>query len=266
MTVISLENYSNSMKIHALFILNEGGSCIYHRIFTKKFKDIPVELVTPFFSAILSFSETVTTRKLEVLDLGDFRFVFQIKENFIFVILSDSTENLLFINNSLEKITDAFLHGIHNLKWNVYTVIESVEFDKLIDMLIYGEDEILQFKSNEGFTKMIEYFSDLNRNNEIIGAAILTSNGTTLYSSLSKDVFARSMRELEIRYQTKALDIKEHLYILANNQKVSEKLITLGSFSNMLLITQFPSSIQLGMADFNSEMIVENLQKTLHYL
>jgi hypothetical protein len=266
MVVLSVENYSSTMKIHALFILNEAGSCIYNRLFTKKFEDLQVNLITPFFSAILSFSETVTSRQLEVLDLGDLRFVFQIKNNFIFVILSDSTENLLFVNKSLEKIIDAFLHGLNTLDWNLIEVIESPKFDKLIDMLIYGEDEILEFKSNENFTTIIEFFVDLIRNKEIIGAALLTSKGTTLYSSLTKEVFARSMRELEIRYQTKALDIKEHLFVLADNQKVSEIIIDLGKFSNMLLIIQFPPITQLGMADFNTEMIVENLKKTLAYL
>ena len=262
MTVLGVENYSNTMKIHALFILNHAGSCIYDRIFTKKFQDIPVDLVSPFFSAIFSFSETITAHKLEILDLGDLRFVFQRNKDFIFVILSDSTENLLFVNSILEEITKAFLHGIENLNWKVYEVINSQEFDKLIDMLIYGEDEILEFKSDEGFTQMIEYFSDLILNNEILGAALMTSKGNTLYSSLSPDVVSRTMRELEIRYQTKALDIKEHLYILANDQKVSEKIISLGKFSNMLLIIQFPANVQLGMVDYHSELIEENLRKT----
>ena len=63
------------MLIHALFILQEGGVCIYHRFFSDEFKDLQVDLITPFISAIMTFSEKVISKKLEVLEMGEMRFV-----------------------------------------------------------------------------------------------------------------------------------------------------------------------------------------------
>ena len=125
--------YRNVMKIHSLFIFHVGGACLYSRKFTEKFKDIDSDLITPFFSAIFSFSESVVSRKLEALELGDLRFVFKTKENFIFVILSESTENLLFINSSLDKIIKAFFHGLKQLGWKLEEVIINPDFDKLLE-------------------------------------------------------------------------------------------------------------------------------------
>jgi hypothetical protein len=84
------------MKIHSLFILKKTGICLYYRNFTKDFDTIQVNLITPFFSAIFSFSENVISKKTpEILEMSEFRFVFKVQEEFIFTILSDSSASLI---------------------------------------------------------------------------------------------------------------------------------------------------------------------------
>lgn len=250
----------NVMKIHSLYILNESGACIYQRLFTEKFKEIPTDLVTPFFSAILSFSEKLISRKIEVLEFADLRFVFRPRDDFIFILLAYSTENLLFLNSVLEKISTVFLEKVKELNWVIDEVLINQELDVLIDQLICGEQEVLKFKSNPGYVKVLDLMGDLITEGEIIGAAILSEKGIIIYSSLSDDVLGRSMRELEIRYQTRSFDVPEHFYILKNGQKVSEKIIQCEDSSDFLLIVQFPSSAQLGMVDFTTENIVESIK------
>ena len=82
------------MIIHSLFILEEGGVCFYNRNYSEILKDLKVDLITPFFSAIFTFSQKVVERKLEVLEMSDMRFVFTKERGYIFVILSDTQENL----------------------------------------------------------------------------------------------------------------------------------------------------------------------------
>ena len=78
------------MKIHSLFILKKTGVCIYNRNFTNDFENIEVNLITPFFSAIFSFSENVISKKTpEILEMSELRFFFTVREDFIFIILSD---------------------------------------------------------------------------------------------------------------------------------------------------------------------------------
>ena len=163
------------MKIHSLFILHSGGVCVYSRHFSNEFKDLQTDLITPFISAILSFSEKVISKKLEVLELSELRFVIKKEKEFIIVILSDSSENLLFINSRLEKITNLF-HQFYNkiVENGNYEkgceLIEDPNFDTLIGTLIQGEEEINQMKKHESYKKIINYFTTLSSEREIIGA------------------------------------------------------------------------------------------------
>jgi len=98
------------MKIHSLFILKKTGVCIFSRNFTDEFANLEVNLITPFFSAIFSFSENVISRKTpEILEMRELRFVFNVHQDLIFSILSDSTASLLFVTTRLERIADVFL-------------------------------------------------------------------------------------------------------------------------------------------------------------
>jgi hypothetical protein len=256
------------MKIYSLFILQEGGVCLYNRSFSDEFKDLQTDLITPFISAILSFSESVIDKKLEVLELSDLRFVLRKEKDFIFVILSDSSENLLFINSRLEKVIKLFFEYYNQLAKNgVYEkgceIIEDVEFNSQIDTLIYGQDEVNQMKKHESYKKIINYFTDLDSEKEIIGCALLTSKGAIIYSSLTDDVFLRSMRELEIRYMSGIFDLPELFYTLGNGQKVCERVLPYQNFINLLLILQFNKETTLGMMDFTAESIIEKIKKLL---
>lgn len=256
---LTLSSKMVESKIHSLFILTEGGTCLYSRNFTEKFKELDVDLITPFFSAILSFSESVISEQLRVLELGDLRLVFEIEKNYIFIILAQSSENLILINSSLEKITNSFFHGLENLKWEIDEVIINPDFDKLIDLLIMGEDEVLQLRSDKNYPKVEEYFSKMILQSDIVGAALLTNKGATLYSTLSKEILNRSMREIEIRYQTGEFDLPQLFYETGNGEKVSQRMISYKNLLNLLLIVHFPSKTQFGMVDFHTETIVEKL-------
>ena len=86
------------MNIHSLFILKNTGVCIYSRNITSDFDNIDPNLITPFFSALFSFSANVISKQTpEILEMGGFRIAFKVKGEFIYAILADSTASLLFI-------------------------------------------------------------------------------------------------------------------------------------------------------------------------
>ncbi|MFW9784447.1 MAG: hypothetical protein ACFFFB_19360 [Candidatus Heimdallarchaeota archaeon] len=121
------------MKIHSLFILKKTGVCIYNRNFTSDFETLEVNLVTPFFSAIFSFSENVISKKTpEILEMSEFRFVFKIQGDFIFAILSDSSASLIFVNSRLSRIIDEFLDLFPDTsKIKDYQILVPQSFDNL---------------------------------------------------------------------------------------------------------------------------------------
>ncbi|MFX0070137.1 MAG: hypothetical protein ACFFAO_03515 [Candidatus Hermodarchaeota archaeon] len=248
--------------------MQEGGVCIYHRFFSDEFKDLQVDLVTPFISAIMTFSEKVISKKLEVLEMGELRFVIRKDKDFLFVMLSDSSENLLFINSRLEKIVKVFFraYDVLVLKGKInekLCMIESKKFDNLIDSFIHGVLEINQIKKHPNYNKIVEHFSDLISQHEIIGSALLTDKGTIIYSSLTGDLLIRAMKELEIRYMSGTFDLPELFYTLGNGQKVCERIIPYNKFMNLLVVVQFTKETTLGMMDYTSEMIIEKIEKLL---
>ncbi|MFX1258552.1 MAG: hypothetical protein ACFFAN_11870 [Promethearchaeota archaeon] len=251
------------MKIHSLFILKSSGVCLYSRNFTDEFKNLDLHLITPFFSAIFTFSQKVISRKLEELEMSGLRFTFKVVDDFIFTLLTDTSVSLLFVSTRLETIAKAFFKMYDQLgKFKEFQEIENAQFDKLIDEIITGEEEI--FKDKDFYNKIIELFKNLIFENEIIGAALLSTKGNIIYSSLPTEILLSSLKELEIRFMARALDLPELFYSLPNGQKVFYRIMfNKKSNLNLLIVLLFESSVPLGMAEVLLFKITRNIEKLI---
>lgn len=250
------------MKIHSLFILKDTGVCLYSRNFTDDFKNIDTYLITPFFSAIFSFSKNLVSRKLEELELGGLRFTFKIEKDFIFTILADISVSILFVNSRLTRIADEFFKEFSKLdELKEYKEIENPVFDNLIDLIITGEEDI--FKSKTFYQKVIDIYKNLIFENEIVGAALLSTNGNIIYSSLPTEILLKSVKELEIRFMSGALNLPELFYSLSNGQKVFSAIISDEKLDlNLQIVLLFEKNVPLGMCEvnlFKTRKTIENL-------
>ncbi len=248
------------MNIHSLFILKTSGVCLYSRNFTDEFEKLDVHLVTPFFSAIFSFSKKVIHKKLEELEMSGLRFTFKVIDEFIFTILADSSVSILFTSTRLSRIVDAFLKEYYQSdKLKDFTEIENPDFDKVIDSIIAGEEI-----NPEIYTKIIEHFKNLMIQDEISGAAVLSTNGSIIYNTLPSDILLGSLKELEIRFMSGALDVPELFYSLENGEKVFSKIISEDiSGLNFFIVLLFRSSIPLGVAEVNLFKITNQIKKLI---
>ncbi len=248
------------MKIHSLFILKKTGICIYNRNFTKDFENLEVNLITPFFSAIFSFSENVILKKTpEILEMGELRFVFKIQEDLIFTILSDSSASLIFVNSRLSRIIDEFLDLFPDLSQiKDYLQVEEPKFDELVDLIITGEEEI--YLSKVFFQKVIDVFKELMYEDEIIGAALLSTKGNVIYTSLPHEILVNSLKELEIRYRVGALTLPEMYSRLENGQKIVSRIIDIPwKLDPLLIVVLYESTVPLGMAEVNLNKIATKI-------
>ncbi len=250
------------MKIHSLFILNKTGACIYSRNFTEDFRNIEPNLITPFFSAIFSFSENVISQKTpEVLEMGGFRFVFQIKEEFIYTILSDSSVSLLFIKSRLKTITKEFENFLEQNAIEDYEIVQNEEFDEKIDGIITGDDIITNSKVL--YKKIIDLIKKLVYENEILGAALFAINGKVIYTSLPQNILLSSIKELEIRFMV-ANEFDETFYSLENDQRVFSKRIRIPwKLEPLIIVVLFDSGVPTGMAEVNLDKIVKNIENII---
>ncbi len=248
------------MNIHSLFILKKTGVCIYSRNFTNDFENLEVNLITPFFSAIFSFSENVISRKTpEILEMSELRFVFKVHQDLIFSLLSDSTASLLFVTTRLERIADVFLQEYPDTsEIKDYQELEDLKLDKMVDSIIRGEDEI--FMSQSFYQKVIGVFEELLYENELLGAALLTTKGNTIYTSLPNEILVNALKELEIRYMIGALDLPEMYYGLKTGQKVFSKVIDIPwKLDPLLVVVLYDSTVPLGMADMNLQKLANKI-------
>jgi len=248
------------MKIHSLFILKKTGICIYSRNFTNEFDNLEVNLITPFFSAIFSFSENVIMKKTpEILEMSELRFVFKIQEDLIFSILSDSSASLIFVNSRLSRIADEFLDLFpDSTQIKDYQQIEEPKFDEMVDSIITGEEEI--HLSKVFFQKVIDIFKELMYENEIVGAALLSTKGNVIYTSLPNEILVNSLKELEIRYMVGALTLPEMYSRLENGQKVVSKIIDIPwKLDPLFIVILYESSVPLGMAEVNLDKIADRI-------
>ncbi len=252
------------MKIHSLFILKRTGVCIFHKHFTKDFDNIEVNLITPFFSAIFSFSEhVISTKTPEILEMRELRFVFKVHQDIIFSLLSDSTASLLFVTTRLERIADVFLEEYPDTaKIKDYQELENPKFDKMVDSIVAGEDEI--YMSKTFYEKVIDVFEGLMIENEIIGAALLTTKGNTIYTSLPNEILVNSLRELEIRFMVGALNLPEMYYGLENGQKVFSRIVDIPwKLDPLLVVVLYDKTIPLGMAETNLTKLANRIKNII---
>jgi hypothetical protein len=250
------------MRIHSLFILEKNGACIYSRNFTDSFKNIEPNLITPFFSAIFSFSENVISKKTpEILEMGGFRIVFKIHNEYIFAILSDSSVSLLFIKSRLLTIVEEFEDYIHSNDIDDYEEIQNPNFDNQINQIIAGQEEVLE--SEPLYRKIVELIKSLVFENEILGAALFSSNGNVIYSSLPQEILLSSLKELEIRYAI-ANEFSTTFYSLENNQKIFSKIIKIPwKLDPLIMVILFDSTVPTGMAEVNLDKISKTIQNII---
>jgi len=249
------------MNIHWLFILKNTGACIYSRNITSDFDNIEPNLITPFFSALFSFSSNVIAKQTpEILEMGGFRIAFKVKGEFIYAILADSSASLLFINSRLVSIVDVFEEFLENNDVDDYEIIQNAEFDSKIDSIITGEDELIG--SQPLYRKIIDLIKRLVLENEILGAALFAINGKVIYTSLPHNILLSSLKELEIRHQV-ANEFKLTFVSLDNGEKVFTRKINIPwKLDPLLIVVLFESSVPLGMAELNLDKlikIVENI-------
>ena len=250
------------MIIHSLFILKNTGACIYSRNITSDFDNIEPNLITPFFSALFSFSASVISKQTpEILEMGGFRIAFKVKGEFIYAILADSTASLLFIKSRLVSIVDVFEEFLENNEVEDCQEIVSNEFDSKIDSIITGEDELIG--NQPLYRKIIDFIKRLMLENEILGAALFTINGKVIYTSLPHNILLSSLKELELRHMM-ANEFKLTFVSLDNGQKVFTRKIDIPwKLDPLLFVVLFESSVPLGMAEVNLDKLIKTIENIL---
>ncbi|KKM89143.1 hypothetical protein LCGC14_1251660 [marine sediment metagenome] len=198
-------------------------------IFYKTYEDIfNVKLTSSFLSAIFSFvKQTLKTEELSEIEVGLFRFIFEIekldKDEILFALFSDRTDNLVELRNQLREIKDQFIK-----KFDLTLLTEN--YDGEISRFLDFENNINEIMENgrqivsEDIKKdLLTIFNELHTfSSFVVSSALLTQTGRVVVSNLKPNILAEITRLLEGRF-------------LSGNYKVNE-LISLEQFGVLSLI------------------------------
>ena len=222
-------------------------------IFYKTYEDIfNVKLTSSFLSAIFSFvKQTLKTEALSEIEVGLFRFIFEIekigKDELLFALFSDRTDNLVEIRNQLREIKNQFIN-----KYDLSLLTDNFDgeiskffaFEKNIDAIMENHDQLV---SDEIKKDLLAVFNELHTfSSFVVSSALLTQTGRVIVSSLDPNILSEIIRLLEGRF-------------ISGNFRVNE-LISLENFGVLSLVgidEHFISVIQFkGNCPFETGLII----------
>jgi len=185
-------------------------------IFYKTYEDIfDVKLTSSFLSAIFSFvKQTLKTEKLSEIEVGPFRFIFEIErmgaDELLFALFADRTDNLVELRNQLREVKAQFLEKFDedSLTHNFDGEISKFnDFDANIENILENNKQLV---SDDVQEDIIKVFNELQTFSVyVVSSALLTQTGRVIVSYLDPNVLSEIIRLLEGRFMTGNYKITE---------------------------------------------------------
>ncbi len=236
--------------IKNIFIMKGNtGELIFYKSYEETFN---VKLTSGFLSAIFSFvKQTLKTEELSEIEVGPFRFIFEIekmrRDELLFALFSDRTDNLVEIRNQLREIKSQFLKKFDlELLAEKYNgeISKFFEFEKNIDEIMENRNHLV---SEDIKKDLLNVFNELHTfSTFVVSSALLTQTGRVIVSSLEPNILSEIIRLLEGRF-------------ISGNYRVNE-LISLEKFGVLSLIgidEHFISVIQFkGNCPFETGLVI----------
>ncbi len=228
-------------------------------------KNVDSNLLSSFFTAIISFSQAVILKDIEVLDVGDLRFFFENSKDLTYILVTDTSYSVLLVRERLKLIDKAFFQRFGVQFKSSDQSIDNKDFDKEIDAIIQLKDNY----SSNVMQPIKELFETLINIGEVLAGALLSMTGTIFYSTLPAEYLHSSLKELEIRFKTDATsrfkkkDMPKMILQMGNRLIFSQSIMSEKLQMPVLAVLLFDATTNLGMADFTLETLLKELEKML---
>jgi hypothetical protein len=258
-TIQKIKRTSGKGSIHNLFIFNKSGICIYGLNLTNLYPIEQEQLISSYFTALMSFTKELIGDKIKVVEMGgNIKLVVFERENLYFILLCEATENLMLLEDLILKIYTKFRYFV--LKHNIKTDIEYIS-DIELDYIV--EDGLNDVYSS-GFDKEKEELikntlKELSNKDEITGVILLTNRGKMIYSSLDNEKLGRFLKEIEFRVKICNNSVLKMFY----TSKYGELIFSEYIYDLYIIILIFESKIQIGIAEFYLRKIVKSITQIL---
>lgn len=252
-----IKRLSENTTIHNLFIFNKSGICFYGKSFTDYY-NMEKNLISPFLTALMSFSKEMIGKKFKTIDMGDIKLAIFEKREIYYGILCDTIENIILLDEIISKINIKLLDYVNKNKINITNeIVYDSKLNRTIDDII--DDTFSKEYDLEKEEKIIEFLKDLNSKDEIDGTILLTDRGKLLYTSLNKVDIRNFLKEVDFRVKICNNSILKMFYTFKNKKFIFSEYVNECYF----VILVFDLKIKFGMAEFILRKVVKNIKAFL---
>ncbi len=248
--------------IKNIFIMKpHTGELIFYKVYEDIFN---VNLTCQFLSAIFSFvKQTLNTEKLSEIEVGPFRFLFEIEkinnEEILFAIFSDRSDNLIELRNQLREIKIQFLneYDLDSLTFNFNgEITRFLDFERNVEAILEEDKKLIAEDIKQDILKE---FNELHTfSTFVISSALLTQTGRVIVSFLNPNVLSEIIRLLEGRFIIGNMHVKE-LVTLENFGILS----LVGIDDNFISVIQFKKNCPFETALIISKKFSNRLKRLI---
>jgi len=250
-----IKRYYENTNIHNIFIFNKSGICFYGKNFTDHFK-IEKNLLSPFITAIMSFSEEMMGKRIKTIEMNDIKLVIFEKDSIFYSVLSDSIENLSFLDDIISKINKKVTTYIRKNKVKIDgEIIYDSKMNKVFDIII--NDIISDEFDLEKEESIKEFLNKLTLRDDIDGIIFSTNRGKVVYSSFDKSDLRKFLKEVEFRVKIFNNSILRLFYTFKDKKYIFSEYIQ----EKYFIILVFDSNVKFGVAEYLLTKIVNSIKK-----
>ncbi|MFX1574577.1 MAG: hypothetical protein ACFFB0_17690 [Promethearchaeota archaeon] len=252
-----IKRYDENTNIHNIYIFNKAGICFYCKNFTDHYK-IEKNLLSPFITALMSFSEEMMGKRIKTIEMDDIKLVIFAKNSIFYSVLSDSIENLNFLDEIISRINNKIIAYIKKNKIKIdgeiiYDSKINKEIDYYINEIISDEFDLEKEESIK------EFLNKLTLRDDIDGIIFSTHRGKVLYSTFNKSDLSKFLKEVDFRVKIYNNSILRLFYTFKDKKYIFSEYI----HDKYFIILVFDSMVKFGVAEYLLTKIVKSITKIL---
>ncbi len=258
--VSKIKRAPEKLNIHNLFIFNISGICIYGLNLTNLYPIEQEQLISSYFTALMSFTKELIGDKIKTVEMGGgIKLVVFEKRTLYYSLLCSTIENLELLEAIISKVNSKFLEYVNKNK--IKTDLEYV-YDEHLN---YSLEDIIRapFSSEYDLKKegvITEFLRNFQLNNDINGVILLTNRGKVIFSSINDINLRRFLKEVDFRVKIFNNSILKLFYTSKNNELIFSENIQ----DIYIIILIFDTKIRFGMADFYLQKVVKMITDILN--
>ena len=253
--ISKIKRFPEKLNFHQLLVFGRSGICIYKLNISDSFPIQEEQLISSYFTALMSFTKELVGNKIKALEMGgNLKLVVFERKNLYYVLLCDSIENKSLIKELISCIHQEFLRYVskNDIKTDLEYISDSILDCKLKDVFdgILGKNFDLDKEES-----IFSYLKDLKLNDDINGVIYLTDLGQVIYSSLKGPKLRKFLKEVEFRVKICNNSILKLFYTSKDNELIYSEYIQ----DKYFIILIFDSKIKLGVAEYYLNRVIGNI-------